>query len=109
MTFCAAGLKEEFATLRDVVRRGSRREGGGQGGIGRAHGIAHPFAQRGKGRDFVGAAGQRHGHLRAISAGNGEGVDRARRNIEISGVADEQTMVGVKRVSINRSRQIART
>src|SRR5207245_2338167 len=54
-----AAKREEGTAQRELGGGGRVGQAGiGQRRSGRAHGVAHPFAQRGQRGDFVGAAGQ---------------------------------------------------
>src|SRR5207253_8678439 len=58
---------------------------------------------------LVRAARQGDRKLRAVSVGQSKSIDRARRDVEVSRITDEQPVIGVQRIAIDRSRQIART
>src|SRR5262245_52294273 len=100
----ATCLDKERPAQRDVV--GGRRVWQPRlGGSGCADSKAHPFSQGSQSWHFISAAWKRDADLRPVRVRNGESVDRAWGNIEVIGVADEQALVGIQKVSIDSSGQ----
>jgi len=108
MTIGAPCLEEQTATLGDIrLERGVGERGVGEGAVRGSDCVADPFAQGGEGGDFVCAARQSDGHLGAIGAGDGEGVDGAGSDIQVSGIADQQAMIRIEGVAIDRGGEVA--